>query len=98
MEGTNENPEKNLKRKKRRSAAQMAKKFARRRNYDGELDTETYQYMVHVLELIRSEFPTMSDKQIFVDNVYTQTVGREIEFAKNQVFQLIRCLYNLHSA
>ncbi|XP_011504386.1 PREDICTED: nucleolar protein 9 [Ceratosolen solmsi marchali] len=85
MESQNENSHKNMKRKKRRSAMQMAKKFARRRNYDGELDTETYQYMVHVLEIIRSEFPTMSDKQIFVDNVYQQTNGREIEFARNQV-------------
>lgn len=64
---------------------QMAKKFARRRDNGGELDAETYQYMVNVLEMIRTDFPTMTDKQIFVDNVYEQTVGREINFAKNQV-------------
>ncbi|XP_001603653.2 nucleolar protein 9 [Nasonia vitripennis] len=85
MENQEENPKKNLKRKKKRSAMQMAKKFARRRDNGGELDAETYQYMVNVLEMIRTEFPTMTDKQIFVDNVYEQTVGREINFAKNQV-------------
>ena len=86
MEVQEDNSQKNLKRKKKkRSAPQMAKKFARRRDYGGEVDSETYQYMVHVLEMIRTEFPAMEDKQIFVDNIYEQTVGKEIDLAKNQV-------------
>lgn len=92
MENQEEKPRQSNKRKKKRSAMQMAKKFARRRDHGGELDSETYQYMVNVLEMIRTEFPTMTDKQIFVDNVYEQTVGREIDFAKNQVLTHI---YNL---
>lgn len=73
------------KRAKRRSVIQMAKKFARKREHGGELDTETYHYIVNVLDMIRTEFPTMEDKQMFVDNVYEQTVGKEINFAKSQV-------------
>ena len=85
MEAKQENSKTNFKRKKKRSATQMAKKFARRRDHGNELDSETYQYMVQILELIRTDFPTMDDKQVFVDNVYEQTVGNEINFAKNQV-------------
>nr|XP_031845332.1 nucleolar protein 9 [Nomia melanderi] len=77
--------ERGKKRKKKRSQMQMAKKFARRRNHGTDIDSETYQYMVRILELMRGEFPTFEEKLIFVNNVYEQTVGREIEFAQNQI-------------
>lgn len=73
------------KRKKRRSRIQMAKKFARKRNYDSDVDSDTYQYMVQVLELMKNDFPTGEEKLMFVNNVYEQTVGHELEYAKNQV-------------
>ncbi|KAK2579133.1 hypothetical protein KPH14_001303 [Odynerus spinipes] len=73
------------KRKKKRSYMQMAKKFARRRNHGTDLDTETYQYMVRVLELMREDFPSVEEKLIFINNVYEQSVGHEIEYVRNQV-------------
>lgn len=72
------------KRKKKRSQVQMAKKFARQR-YSGELDQDTYQYLIHVLELMRTGFPTSEEKMIYVQNVYQETVGYELEYAKNKV-------------
>lgn len=88
MENQEKNQHKNLKRKKNRSANQVAKKFARRRNFEGTLDRETIQYMLRILDVIRNEFSTKSkeDIVIFVNNVYEQTVEKEIEFAKDQVY------------
>lgn len=73
------------KRKKKRSNMQMAKKFARRRNHGTDLDTETYQYMVRILELMREDFPSVEEKLMFINNVYEQSVGHEVEYSKNQV-------------
>ncbi|EFN81116.1 nucleolar protein 9 [Harpegnathos saltator] len=73
------------KRKKKRSHMQMAKKFARQRYSGNELDKDTYQYLIRVLELMREGFPTSEEKMIYVQNVYQETVGHEIEYAQNQV-------------
>lgn len=76
------------KRKKKRSANQMAKKFARRRDtsdHGYELEADNYQYMVRILEVLRTEFPTMDDKLNFVSNVYEQIIDHEVEYARNQV-------------
>ncbi|XP_033338087.2 nucleolar protein 9 [Megalopta genalis] len=80
-----ETNEKGKKRKKKRSQMQMAKKFANGRNHGSHLDSDTYQYMVRILELLRGEFPTLEEKLIFVNNVYEQTIGHEIEYAQNQL-------------
>ncbi|XP_076766344.1 nucleolar protein 9 [Xylocopa sonorina] len=77
--------ERGKKRKKKRSRVQMAKKFARQRNHGSDVDSDTYQYMVRILELMRNDFPTAEEKLIFVNNVYEETVGRELEYARNQV-------------
>lgn len=79
------NDERGKKRKKKRSQIQMAKKLARQRNHGSDVDSETYQYMVHILELMKSDFSTTEEKLIFVNNVYEQTLGREVEYARNQV-------------
>ncbi|XP_017757208.1 PREDICTED: nucleolar protein 9 [Eufriesea mexicana] len=79
------NDERGKKRKKKRSQIQMAKKFARQRNHGSEVDAETYQYMVRILELMKSDFPTAEEKLIFANNVYAQTAGHELEYARNQV-------------
>ncbi|XP_050574429.1 nucleolar protein 9 isoform X2 [Bombus affinis] len=79
------NVERGKKRKKKRSQIQMAKKLARQRNHGSDVDSETYQYMVHILELMKGDFSTTEEKLIFVNNVYEQTLGREVEYARNQV-------------
>lgn len=73
------------KRKKKRSHVQMAKKFARQRFSGNDLDKDTYQYLIRVLELMRIGFPTSEEKMMYVQNVYQETVGHEIEYAQNQV-------------
>ncbi|XP_076239008.1 nucleolar protein 9 [Calliopsis andreniformis] len=85
MSNEHGNNEKSKKRKKKRSHIQMAKKFARQRNHGSEVDSETYQYMVHILELMKNDFPTFEEKLIFVNNVYEQTIDHEIEYARNQI-------------
>ncbi|XP_076297056.1 nucleolar protein 9 [Lasioglossum baleicum] len=85
MANEHETSERGKKRKKKRSQMQMAKKFARRRNHGSDIDSDTYQYMVRILELMRGEFPTFEEKLIFVNNVYEQTVGHEVEYAQNQI-------------
>lgn len=74
-----ENDNKSLnKRKKKRSANQMAKKFARSHSHGFDLDSETYQYMVRVLELSRQDFPSDEERCNFANNVYDQTIGHEV--------------------
>ncbi|KAI4490922.1 hypothetical protein M0802_010596 [Mischocyttarus mexicanus] len=73
------------KRKKKRSNMQMAKKFARRRYHGTDLDADTYQYMVRILGLMQEGFPSVEEKLIFINNVYEQSTGREVEYSKNQV-------------
>lgn len=79
--------EKGVKRKKKRSSMQMVKKYARRgeRGHGTELDSDTYQYMVGILEKVRQDFADPEEKLICVNQVYEETIGREIEYAKNQV-------------
>ncbi|XP_063975128.1 nucleolar protein 9 [Diachasmimorpha longicaudata] len=90
-----DNPENNqakgLKRKKKRSANQMAKKLARRRDpgHGSELDSDSYQYMVRIMEVLRTDFSTMDDKLMFVNNVFEQTIDHEVAYAKNQVGSLV---------
>ncbi|XP_076389836.1 nucleolar protein 9 [Megachile rotundata] len=77
--------EKSKKRKKKRSHAQMAKKFARQRNHGSDVDAETYQYMVRIFDLMKGDFPTAEEKLIFANNVYEQTIGHELDYARNQL-------------
>ncbi|XP_058789987.1 nucleolar protein 9 [Phymastichus coffea] len=84
MENQEEPRRDNKRKKKKRSSHQMAKKVARSRSY-GELNAETYQYISSILEAITTEFPKIQDKDIFANNVYEQAVGKEIDFARNQV-------------
>lgn len=85
MSNEHGNNEGTKKRKKKRSHMQMAKKLARQRNHGSEVDSETYQYMVHILELMKNDFPTSEEKLMFVNNVYEQTIDHELEYARNQV-------------
>ncbi|XP_070160105.1 nucleolar protein 9 [Polyergus mexicanus] len=74
-----------IKRKKKRSHTQMVKKFARQRNSGNNLDQDTYQYMIRILELMRKDFSSSEEKLIFVQNVYQEVIGREIDCARNQI-------------
>lgn len=73
------------KRKKRRSQAQMVKKFSRQRRVTGNLDGEIYQYMIRILDALRTDLDSSSDKSMFVNNIYEATVGHEVACARNQV-------------
>nr|XP_012217431.1 PREDICTED: nucleolar protein 9 [Linepithema humile] len=73
------------KRKQRRSHTQMVKKFARQRDTGSNLDQDTYQYLIRILDLMRKDFSTSEEKIMFVQNVYQEITGREAECARNQV-------------
>lgn len=73
------------KRKKKRSHAQMAKKFARQRNSSSHLDQDTYQYIIRIVELMRKDFSSSEEKLIFVQNVYQEMTGHEVNCACNQI-------------
>lgn len=77
-----------MKRKKKKSFIQNARKYGRKGTYGrgSNLDEDTYQYMVRVLELMRDNaFPTFEEKLIFVNNVYEQTIDNEVDYSKNQI-------------
>lgn len=80
-----ENIKKSMKRKKKRSHNQIMKKMARSRSYAGELESDAYQYMLRVWEIIRNEFSTIDDKLVFANNVYEQTIDHEVDYARNQI-------------
>jgi len=73
------------KRKKKRSQAQMVKKFARQRNITSNLDAELFQYMIRIMDVLRTDFASFSDKTSFVNNVYEEMVNHEAECARNQI-------------
>lgn len=72
------------KRKKKRSQTQMAKKFARQRYSGNDLDQDTYQHLIRILEVIRTDFSSLQDQLKYVEDIYQEMVGREIEYARNQ--------------
>jgi len=77
------------KRKKKRSQAQMVKKFARQKNSTGDLDAELFQYMIRITDILRTDFASFSDKTSFVNNVYEEMVNHEVDCARNQIVSRI---------
>jgi len=77
------------KRKKKRSQAQMVKKFSRQKNITGDLDAELFQYMIRITDILRTDFASFSDKTSFVNNVYEEMVNHEVECARNQIVSRI---------
>ncbi|KAH0948178.1 hypothetical protein HN011_012308 [Eciton burchellii] len=75
--------------KKKRSQAQMIKKFARQKNITGELDTELFQYMIRIIEVLRTDFASFSDKTSFANNVYDEMINHEVDCARNQIVSRI---------
>ncbi|XP_046611939.1 nucleolar protein 9 [Neodiprion virginianus] len=79
---------KGIKRKKKKSFMQNARKYGRKGTYGrgSHLDEETYKYMIRVLELVRdNDFPSIEEKLVFVNNVYEEMVEHEVDYAKNQI-------------
>lgn len=74
-------------RKRKRSCVQMAKKFARRRtDTPGQnLDQDTYQYLLRIVDVMRKDFSTSDERALFVKNVYEEMAGREVEYACSQI-------------
>jgi nucleolar protein 9 len=86
-----ENPQTGIsdrsKRKRKKSFLKNARKYAKKGCYGrgSQLDSDTYNYFVRIMEAYREGFDTDEDKSIFVNNVFEQTVGQEINLCCNQV-------------
>lgn len=73
--------------KKGKSFIQKAKKFGRQgqRGKGTEIEQDQYDYLVRVMERWRDGFETDEEKQVFVENVFEQTVGEERNLCGNQL-------------
>nr|CAI5862467.1 unnamed protein product [Callosobruchus analis] len=85
MSETSVNRNRNKKRKK--SFLKNARKYAKKGCYGSgsELDADTYQYFVRIMEAYREGFDNDEDKMVFVNNVFEQTESTEINCSRNQV-------------
>ncbi|KAG8223528.1 hypothetical protein J437_LFUL002579 [Ladona fulva] len=75
------------KRKRNKSFIQTAKKYGKQGRFGrgSHVTEDVYQYFVRVLEMSRQEFGTIEDKEVFVSNVFGETVGEEINLSCNQL-------------
>ncbi|OXA37661.1 Nucleolar protein 9 [Folsomia candida] len=67
---------------------QKAKKFAKqgRLGRGFEVDTETYNYFVQVLELWqKNAFESDEERETFITNSFAQTEGHEVNYSSNQL-------------
>ncbi|KAI4467168.1 nucleolar protein 9 [Holotrichia oblita] len=78
---------KRYKRKRKKTFLKNARKYAKKGWYGrgSQLDAETYQYFVRILEVYREGFENDDDKKIFVNNVFQQTENEEVKCSCNQV-------------
>ncbi|XKL60055.1 hypothetical protein PGB90_001071 [Kerria lacca] len=82
--------EKGVKRKKK-SFFQKSKKYYKK-GIQGKgirIDEESFEYFLHVLKVMNQEFESEDDKKIFVDNVFEQITGNEVNYSCNQVVSRI---------
>ncbi|RZF32241.1 hypothetical protein LSTR_LSTR011513 [Laodelphax striatellus] len=90
------------KRKKKRSFVQTVKKKFKHgssASHGSHLDQDTHDYFLRVFEQSRQEFENDDEKRIFVENVFAQTVGHEVEYSKNQlVSRVLEDLLSLTSS
>ena len=90
--------ESQFRRKKKKSFLSKAKKFGKSGRFGKgrEIDKDTYDYFLRILEQIPSLFDTKSsaedpeeeteeDRRIFVDNVFATTEGEESSYCGNQL-------------
>lgn len=80
-------PQPGFKKKNKKSFLQKAKKFGRqgRRGQGHEIGQDQYDYLVRVLERWRQGFDDDEEKDIFVKNVFDQTVDQEKDLSRNQL-------------
>ncbi|KAJ8925548.1 hypothetical protein NQ315_009388 [Exocentrus adspersus] len=85
MSGDSTNKRPNRKRKK--SFLKNARKYGKKGFYGRgcELDADTYQYFVRIMEAYREGFENDDDKVMFVNNVFEQTENKELDCCCNQV-------------
>lgn len=74
-------------RKRKKSFLKNARKYGKKGYYGrgSQLDGDTYQYFVRIMEAYRQGFESNEDKQVFVNNVFEQTIDQEINCSSNQV-------------
>ncbi|KAK3918271.1 Nucleolar protein 9 [Frankliniella fusca] len=87
-----------FKRKRKKSFLQNAKGFGKKGKFGHgtQLDQDTYDYFIRVLELLRGDFDNPEDKESLVKNALDQTEGSEIDQSSNQVgARLIESLIKL---
>ncbi|CAG9762851.1 unnamed protein product [Ceutorhynchus assimilis] len=84
---SSESPQKPYKRKRKKTFLQNARKYAKKGYYGrgSHMEADTYQYFVRILEVFKQGFENDEDKAVFVDNVFEQTLEKEIECSCNQV-------------
>lgn len=75
------------KRKRKKSFLKNAKGYGKKGMYGRgtQLDADTYQYFIRILEVYKEGFPSEEDKLIFVNNVFQHTEDQEINCCCNQV-------------
>ncbi|VVC26352.1 Hypothetical protein CINCED_3A020959 [Cinara cedri] len=81
-------PEGSFKRKKKRmSTYQRAVKFSKRGKFGHgfQIQDEDFQYFLNILKVSKETFENNEDKQSFVDNVFKQLSGNEVNYCSNQV-------------
>ncbi|XP_050307325.1 nucleolar protein 9 [Anthonomus grandis grandis] len=80
-------PNNRNKRKRKKTFLQNAKKYAKKGYYGrgSHMDADTYQYFVRILEAYKEGFESNEDRDAFVENVFEQTIDKEIECSCNQV-------------
>ncbi|XP_069687625.1 nucleolar protein 9 [Periplaneta americana] len=83
-----ESQQRGKKRKKRKSVLKNARKYGKQGKFGrgSFLNEDTYQYFVRVLELLQSNnFETEEEKVVFVNNVFDETIGEEVNYSCNQL-------------
>ncbi|KAK5647264.1 hypothetical protein RI129_002156 [Pyrocoelia pectoralis] len=75
------------KRKRKKNFLKNAKGFGKKGMYGrgSQLDAETYQYFIRILEVYKEGFPSDEEKALFVNNVFQQTEDQEVNCCCNQV-------------
>ncbi|XP_018569686.1 nucleolar protein 9 [Anoplophora glabripennis] len=74
-------------RKRKKSFLKNARKYAKKGFYGrgSELDADTYQYFVRIMEAYRQGFENEEDQIMFINNVFEQTENKELDCSCNQV-------------
>lgn len=74
------------KRKRKSSYLKNAKKYGKKGRFGrgSQLDEDTYQYFIKIMEVYNAGFDSEGDKLIFVENVFEQTNRKEILCSCNQ--------------